>query len=132
MLEARLIGHEPYYGLSIAEIGSEIITLQPVDLPDGTPVRMRIPATDIILALERPQNISALNHLAGTITSLANDGPHVLVSLDCAGQRLVSRITLLSADRLALKPGMTVHALFKAVTVDGSSVFHLSAETAAS
>ena len=132
MFEARLIGHEPYYGLSIAEIGSEVITLQPVDLPDGTLVRMRIPATDIILALERPQNISALNHLAGTITSLANDGPHVLVSLDCAGQRLVSRITLLSAERLALKPGMTVHALFKAVTVDGGSVFHLSAETAAS
>jgi molybdate transport system ATP-binding protein len=130
ILEARLIGHEPYYGLSIAEIGSEIITLQPVDLPDGTFVRIRIPATDIMLALERPQNISALNHLSGTVTALSKDGPHVLVSLDCAGQRLVSRITLLSAERLALKPGLVVHALFKAVTVDGGSVFHASGDAA--
>ena len=132
ILEAKLIGHEPYYGLSIAEIGAEIITLQPVDLPDGTLVRVRVPATDIILALERPENISALNHLSGAIISIVNDGPHVLVSLDCSGQRLVSRITLLSAERLALKPGLRVHALFKAVTVDGGSVFHSSAGPAAS
>ncbi|MDB5522761.1 MAG: modC [Rhizobium sp.] len=126
IIEGRLIGHEPYYGLSIAEVGSEIITLQPVDLPDGTMVRMRIPATDIILALERPENISALNHLAGEITTITSDGPHVLVSLDCGGQRLVTRITLLSAERLRLKPGLRVHALFKAVTVDGGSLFHSS------
>jgi molybdate transport system ATP-binding protein len=123
IIEARLIGHEPYYGLSIAEIGSEIVTLQPVDLPEGTLVRVRIPATDIILALERPDNISALNHLTGTITSLDAHGPHVLVSIDVGGQQLVSRITLLSAERLALAPGHRVHALFKAVAVDGGSVF---------
>ena len=111
--------------------GVEIfMALQPIDLPEGTPVRIRIPATNIMLALERPQNVSALNHLSGTVTSLAKDGPHVLVSLDCAGQRLVSRITLLSAERLALKPGLVVHALFKTVTVDSGSVFHASGDAA--
>jgi molybdate transport system ATP-binding protein len=124
ILEARLIGHEPRYGLSIAEIGSTVVTLQSVDLPDGTPVRIRIPATDVMLALDRPQDISALNHLAGTITSMARDGPHVLVNLDCEGQRLVSRVTLLSVERLGLRPGLPVHALFKAVTVDSGSLFH--------
>ena len=73
---------------------------------------------------ERPAHISALNHLAGTITDMSSTGPHVLVSLDCSGQRLVARITLLSAERLSLRPGLKVHALFKAVTVDGGSVFH--------
>jgi molybdate transport system ATP-binding protein len=126
ILEARLIGHEPAYGLSTAVIGSGIITLQPVDLPVGTLVRIRLPATDVVLALERPENISALNNLTGTVMSLARDGPYVLVNLDCAGQRLVSRITLFSAERLALKPGLVVHALFKAVTVDSASVFHAS------
>ena len=127
ILEGKLIGHEPFYGLSIAEVGSSIVTLQPVDLPDGTPLRLRVSATDVMLALDRPVNVSALNHLAGTITDLAADGPHILVSLDCTGQRLLSRITLLSAERLGLKPGMQVHALFKAVTVDSGSVYHVSA-----
>jgi molybdate transport system ATP-binding protein len=126
ILEGKLIGHEPYYGLSIAEIGHEIITLQPVDLPEGTLVRMRVAATDVILALERPDNISALNHLSGTIIEFAADGPHILVSLDCSGQRLLSRITLLSMERLGLKLGMQVHALFKAVTVDSGSVYHVT------
>jgi molybdate transport system ATP-binding protein len=127
ILEGKLIGHEPYYGLSIAEIGNEIITLQPVDLPEGTLVRMRVDATDVILALDRPDNISALNHLPGIITAFNADGPHILVSLDCSGQRLLSRITLLSMERLGLKLGMRVHALFKAVTVDSGSVYHVSA-----
>jgi len=123
IIEARLTGHQPQYGLSVAEIGGETITLQPVDLPVGTPVRLRIPATDIILALDRPDRISALNHLKGTITSLDANGPHVLVHLDIGGQTLVARITLLSAERLALAPGRVVHALFKAVAVDSASVF---------
>lgn len=126
ILEGKLIGHEPYYGLSIAEIGSSIVTLQPVDLPEGTMVRMRVASTDVILALDRPEHISALNHLPGTITDLVADGPHILVGLDCAGQRLLSRVTLLSVERLGLKPGMQVHALFKAVTVDSGSVYHVS------
>ena len=87
---------------------------------------MRLAATDVILALTRPDHISALNHLQGTITDLSADGPHILVQLDCAGQRLLSRITLLSAERLGLAIGMPVHALFKAVTVDSGSVFHVS------
>jgi molybdate transport system ATP-binding protein len=132
ILEARLIGHEPHYGLSIAEIGAEVITLQPVDLPVGTQVRMRIPATDVILALERVTHVSALNQLATTVRTLVRDGPHMLVSLDCAGQTLVSRITLLSCDRLDLRPGLAVHALFKAATVDGAGVFHAESASPAS
>jgi molybdate transport system ATP-binding protein len=111
ILEGRIAGHDEYFGLSMAEIGERILTLQPVDLPEGTPVRMRIAATDVMIALERPTNISALNNLPATITSLARDGPHVLVSMDCYGQRLVSRITLLSSERLGLKTGLEVHAV---------------------
>jgi molybdate transport system ATP-binding protein len=124
ILEGRIVGHEPYYGVSIAEIGEDVVTLQPVDLPEGMPVRLRIPATDIILALDRPSNISALNCLAGTVTDVIREGPHVLVRMQCAGQTLVARITLLSAERLALAPGVQAYALFKAVTVDSGSVYH--------
>lgn len=129
ILHAKLVGHEPGYGLSIAEIGLDRVTIQPVDLPDGTMVRIRIPSTDIMLALEMPQGISALNHLAGPVTAIEPNGANVLVSLDIAGQRLVSRITLLSAERLGLQTGMQLHALFKAVSVDGGSVYSSTGET---
>jgi len=42
VLEARMVGQEEYYGLSIAEIGDTVVTLQPIDLPEGTVVRVRV------------------------------------------------------------------------------------------
>lgn len=123
ILEARIVGHEAHFGLSMAEIGDSIVTLQPVDLPEGTPVRIRVPTTDVMIALDRHADISALNQLPGTVTGVEPDGHHVLVSVDCHGQRLLARITLLSGERLGLHPGLRVYALFKAVTVDGGSVY---------
>ena len=125
ILEARIVGHEAHFGLSMAEIGDSIVTLQPVDLPEGTPVRIRVPATDVMIALDRHADLSALNQLPGTVAGVEPDGRHVLVTVDCHGQRLVARITLLSAERLGLRPGLRVHALFKAVAVDGASVYRV-------
>ena len=126
VLEARMIGQEEYYGLSIAEIGDTVVTLQPIDLPEGTAVRVRVSSTDVMIALDKPENISALNHLPGKITAVTRDGPYMLVEMDCYGQRLISRVTLLSCERLGLAPGISVYALFKAVTVDSGSVYHVS------
>jgi molybdate transport system ATP-binding protein len=123
ILEARVVGHETHFGLSMAEIGDSIVTLQPVDLPEGTSVRIRVPATDVMIALGRHDDLSALNQLDGVIAALERDGHHVMVSVDCHGQRLLARITLLSAERLGLRPGLRVYALFKAVSVDGGSVY---------
>jgi molybdate transport system ATP-binding protein len=125
ILDARIVGHEPRFGLSMAEIGDSIVTLQPVDLPEGTSVRIRVPTTDVMIALERHADLSALNQLPGTITAVEPGGHHVLVAVDCHGQRLLARITLLSAERLGLRPGLQVYALFKAVAVDGGSVYRV-------
>lgn len=123
ILEARIVGHEARYGLSMAEIGDSIVTLQPVDLPEDTMVRIRVPATDVMIALERHADLSALNQLPGTLTAMKADGHHVLVTVDCYGQRLLARVTLLSAERLGLRLGLSVHALFKAVSIDGGAVY---------
>jgi molybdate transport system ATP-binding protein len=123
ILQARIVGHEARFGLSMAEIGDSLVTLQPVDLPEGTPVRIRVPATDVMIALDRHADLSALNQLACTVASVERDGHHAMVSADCHGQRLLARITLLSAERLGLRPGLQIYALFKAVSVEGSSVY---------
>jgi molybdate transport system ATP-binding protein len=123
IIEGRIIGHEAHFGVSMAEIGENVVTLQPIDLPEGTPVRIRVPATDVMIALGRHADLSALNQLPGTIVSLERDGNHVMVIVDCDGQRLGARITLLSAERLHLGPGLAVYALFKAASVDGGAVY---------
>ena len=123
ILHARIAGHEPHFGVSMAEIGESVVTLQPVDLPEGTPVRIRVPATDVMIALDRHADLSALNQLPGVIAGIESDGHHRLVTVDCQGQHLMARITLLSAERLRLRPGLPVHALFKAVAVDVGSVY---------
>jgi molybdate transport system ATP-binding protein len=107
----------------MAEIGDSIVTVQPVELHEGTPVRIRVPATDVMIALDRHPDLSALNQVPGTISGLERQGHHVMVSVDCHGQRLLARITLLSSERLGLRPGLRVYALFKAVTVDSGSVY---------
>ena len=123
IIEARISGHDTQFGLSMAEIGGDTVTLQPIDLAVGSHVRIRIPATDVMIALERHADLSALNQLPAKVVSLDAIGHHVLLSLDCHGQRMVSRITALSAERLALAPGKGVYALFKAVAVDGASIY---------
>ena len=84
----------------------------------GSQVRLRIPAQDVMLALHPLKDVSALNQLPGVITALqAGAGPGVLVQLDVGGQRLLSRVTQRSADRLALAVGLHCTVVLKSVSV---------------
>lgn len=88
--------------------------------PAGTPARVRIRARDVMLATEKPRNISALNILRGTIGAIADAGPSAVnVTLDCGGAAIMARITRQSAVALGLKPGLAAFAVVKAVSVSG-------------
>ncbi len=89
------------------------------DEAPGTPLRCRIDARDVSLALTPRGQTSILNCLAATVIDLApTDTPgHVLVKLDVAGQPLLSRITRRSAKNLDLRPGLAVHAQIKSVAL---------------
>ena len=91
-------------------------------LPAGTPVRVRIQARDVSLSLQLPQETSVLNILRATVHDMAEDGPgQVLVGLRLGkgerGTRLLSRISRLSARKLAIAPGLEVFAQIKGVAV---------------
>ncbi|MBB3594658.1 molybdate transport system ATP-binding protein [Rhizobium sp. BK529] len=85
----------------------------------GKPARIRIPARDVMLATQKPEGLSALNILAGTIAELspAADGT-VEIRLDCAGDAVLSRITALSCERLGLRQGMPAFAVVKTVALE--------------
>ena len=91
-------------------------------LPTGTQVRIRIQARDVSISLQKPEQTSVLNILPATVADMAEDGPgQVLIGLQLGspghGTRLLSRITQLSARRLAIAPGMAVYAQIKGVAM---------------
>ncbi|MFT3812195.1 MAG: molybdenum ABC transporter ATP-binding protein [Acidovorax sp.] len=86
--------------------------------PVGQPVRLRVQARDVSLALTRPESTSILNIVPARITALREDGPgQAMVALDAGGTTLLARITQRSATTLALAPGQNVYAQIKAVAL---------------
>jgi molybdate transport system ATP-binding protein len=88
-------------------------------LPAAQGIRLRVRARDVMIALTAPGDISALNILPGRIVELRASGAGATdVLLDCGGDRLVARLTTVSAERLRLAPGLAVHAIVKAVAFE--------------
>ena len=73
----------------------------------------------ILIATTRPDGLSALNVLPGSVIALrpADDGL-VEVALDCGGVRLVARLTRKSVETLQLAPAHAVYAVIKSVALD--------------
>jgi molybdopterin-binding protein len=83
----------------------------------GSFTRAVIRMEDIILSPSEMTS-SARNHLQGQVTAVDAVGDELVqVGLDC-GFPLVARVTHRSRDELALTPGSTVYATFKASAVE--------------
>jgi len=124
LFETRVAGHDEAFGLTrLAFPGGELVVAN-VDALVGEPVRARIRARDVALALEAPRAASFQNVLAGTVHSVGHEfGAIVDVTLTLAGgERLVARLTRASVARLGLAPGVRVFALVKAIAIDRRSV----------
>jgi len=87
--------------------------------PVGTPLRCRIHARDVSLALIPQAQTSILNCVSAVVVDLApTDTPgHVLVKLEVTGEPLLARITKRSAENLGIRPGLTLSAQIKAVAL---------------
>jgi len=87
----------------------------------GEPVRLRILARDVSVALERIEGTSILNCLPATVDLLA-DSEHpalALLRLQAGPSPLLARLTWRSAVGLGLIPGMPVWVQIKAVALIG-------------
>ncbi|MBM3602084.1 MAG: molybdenum ABC transporter ATP-binding protein [Alphaproteobacteria bacterium] len=123
VLEARVAGHDGAFGLTILDSAAGALRVPKVDLPLGTPVRVRIRARDVMLATKRPEGLSALNVLGGRIAELSRaEGPIVEARLDLNGQALLARITRKSVSDLGIGPGSPVFAVIKSIAFDHRSL----------
>lgn len=119
VLEASIAGHDEAHGLTELVFAGERLVVPRIAKAPGETVRIRIDAPDVMLALSRPEGVSANNILPATIAAIEEAAAHADVQLALRDARLTARITRRSLERLALKPGLAVFAVIKSVTVGG-------------
>jgi molybdate transport system ATP-binding protein len=120
VLRGFLHSHDDERRLSAIACGGLVFLVPRLNLAPQSLVRLRIPAREVVIARDVPQEISVSNVLPAVVSAIGRDeaGHAALVELDVGGGQLLSRITLDAADRLGLEPGMHVTALVKAVSVE--------------
>lgn len=122
VLTVRLAAHEAD-GLSRLETQAGPLFVPRVIGSPGTALRVRILAQDVMLALDRPERISALNVLPATVREIRmGDGPGAMVQLRVGDEALLARVTRRSVEALALVPGLSLYATIKAVAVAPSDI----------
>ena len=119
LLEAVVAGDEAD-GLTRLATPAGPVLVPRIGAPAGTPIRLRVPADDVMIATERPAGLSALNVLPARIVEIAPlPRPEtVAVLLDCGGVSLRATLTAHSVHRLGLAAGAEVHTVIKAVAID--------------
>ncbi len=106
-------------GLTVLRSVGNLWQVPAIAIAPGALVRLRVRARDVMIALSVPTGISALNILAGCIQELREAGSGATdVLIDCSGDRIVARLTAVSVSRLALRPGLNVHVIVKAVAFE--------------
>ena len=122
MITARLVGQDGD-GLTRFETGGGPLWLPQVGAAKGSVLRLRILAQDVMLAVERPRGISALNVLSGRVEEVRmGEGPGAMVRVRVGEEVLLARITRRSVGALDLAPGKPVFAVLKAVSVAQENV----------
>ncbi len=122
VLDATVARHDEVFQLTVLVSIAGELQVPRLAAPVGTPVRAYIRARDVMISLQAPRDISALNVLAGRVTSVApsSNGAQADVRLDCSGATLMARLTAKSVNRLALAPGRPVFAVIKSVSFERS------------
>jgi molybdate transport system ATP-binding protein len=119
VIDARVTAQDMQYDLATLAFDGGTLTVTNLDALVGEPVRVRIRARDVSIALDAPQRISIQNVLRGRIAGIgAERGGVVDVSITVGAVTLRSRITRRAVQQLALAPGLEVYALIKAVSLD--------------
>jgi molybdate transport system ATP-binding protein len=122
VLDAVVARHDETFQLTMLTSVAGELQVPRLAAAIGAHVRAYIRARDVMLSLNPPQEISALNVLAGKVAEVApvkgGTGAQADVRLDCGGAILMARLTAKSVQRLALAPGRPIYAVIKSVSFE--------------
>jgi molybdate transport system ATP-binding protein len=94
------------------------------DIPIGTPVRVRIPAREVILATREPEGLSLHNILTGIVSMIHAERTldQVVVQIAVGDLRLLAEVTHDAIRRLGIAVGVRLYALVKSVSIEVRAV----------
>jgi molybdate transport system ATP-binding protein len=122
VLDAVVARHDEAFQLTTLSSRAGELQVPRLTAEVGARVRAYIRARDVMLSLKPPEEISALNVLAGKVAEInpanSGGGAQADVRLDCGGAALLARLTAKSVQRLALAPGRPVYAVIKSVSFE--------------
>jgi molybdate transport system ATP-binding protein len=118
VLDTVVEAHEDDHLTRLRFPGGQIHVAQRPE-PVGTPLRCRVHARNVSLALVPQAQTSILNCVRAQVVDLAVTATpgQMLVRLDCAGEPLLARITERSVKTLGIHAGLAVRAQIKAVAL---------------
>jgi molybdate transport system ATP-binding protein len=123
VISARVMPQDPVSGLAVVSFAGGELFLPELLQPEGRQIRIRIAAQDIILALKKPSEISALNILSGYISEIyKGEGLGAMVQFKVGETLFLARVTQHSADRMNLKNGKKIFAIVKASAFDPAAI----------
>ncbi len=97
-------------------IGEIEVIAQSSNLKPGQRVTASISASDIMLALKRPEAISARNILRGVVRRVERGEFGAFAFVD-AGAEFVVELTSDAVDQLGIEPGLDVYVVFKTSSI---------------
>ena len=105
-------------GIARLAFGGETLFVPGLRAEPGDRLRLLIRARDVMIAIDRPMGLSALNILPATVEAIRPlDETSADVILSAAGKPLRARLTHRSIATLALTPGKACHAVLKSVAL---------------
>jgi len=117
ILEAVVVRHHSD-GLSELDARGVRLFLPRAPHAAGSRIRVRIAAHEVLLSKGKPEGLSALNVLPGTVEAVhPGNGPGAIVSVATRAGTVLSRITRRSAEALGLAEGVDCHAVIKTVAI---------------
>jgi molybdate transport system ATP-binding protein len=113
VIEARVVSCADGSAQVETRRGLALSAPAPAPLAAGEPLRLGLPARDVLLAAERPEKISARNVIPARVTKIEAGADGVLVHVD-AREPLVAKLTREAVRSLQLVPGSAVYCVIKA------------------
>lgn len=118
IVSATISGHDEQYGLTRMDVAGQTLLVNHLPQAAGQVRRVRIPARDVSICRQRPNDSSILNILPVTISEIEHsDAPRLLLRLSLGPQYLLARITRKSATELGLRVGDNVFAQIKSAAL---------------
>src|SRR5260221_13152777 len=106
ILNTRIAEHDVRFGLTTLRTAAGDLRVPYIDMRLAAQLRVRIRARDVMIALEPPRGLSALNILPGTVAEIGEaESASVETRLQCGGGALIARLTQRPVQTLGPAPG---------------------------